>query len=226
MKKPALLTALLALSLLLSACASGASASGFRSGTGGARSLTPEAKLALGTLKLENTKEAVDAGMAAKLLPLWQLLNQLNTSTTAAPQEVSAVVDQIQGTMTPAQVSAISRMQITGADMFAVLQQQASGSGSSFAAGTRAATGSTRTNRGNGGGQGFFFIGDGATGGGFPGGGGGFGNGGTGRGAATGTGTSTPQGSGSAQRSQSISNAGTTILINQVIRLLEGKIKS
>ena len=69
--------------------------------------ITPETKLALGTLKLEGTPLAVDKATAAKLLPLWQLLLQLNTSSAAAPQEVTAVIDEIQATMTPAQSQAI-----------------------------------------------------------------------------------------------------------------------
>src|SRR5512135_1411074 len=78
--------------------------------------LTPETKLALGTIKLEGTPEAVDAATAAKLLPLWQLLLQLSSSTSAAPQEVTAVLDQIRATMTPSQISSINSMQFTPAD--------------------------------------------------------------------------------------------------------------
>ncbi len=53
-------------------------------------------KLALGTLDLEDTDQAVNASEAARLLPLWELLNQLETSGSAAPAEIKAVLDQIQ----------------------------------------------------------------------------------------------------------------------------------
>lgn len=75
--------------------------------------LTPAMRLAVGTVNLEGTDQAVDATSAAKLLPLWQLLAQLSGSGTAAPQEISAVVEEIQLNMTSAQISAIDAMSIT-----------------------------------------------------------------------------------------------------------------
>ncbi len=69
-------------------------------------------RLALGTLELENTGQAVSADLAGQLLPLWQLLAELNTNAAAAPQETLAVVEQIQTTMTADQVSAIAGMQL------------------------------------------------------------------------------------------------------------------
>ncbi len=74
--------------------------------------LAPALKLATGTLKLEGTDQAVDAQAAAKLLPLWELLEQLDTSGSAAPEEITAVVDEIQLNMTAAQVKAIDAMNI------------------------------------------------------------------------------------------------------------------
>src|SRR5512140_6761 len=116
MKKAPLFTALCSLALVVSACASTAngSASGFASGSGAGssfrsstRTLAPEAKLALGIIKLEGTPQAVDAKTAARLLPLWQLMVQLHSSSSTAPQEVTAVLDQIKSTMTPQQVNTI-----------------------------------------------------------------------------------------------------------------------
>src|SRR5574341_1159313 len=130
MKTPNLIMVLWICALLLTACGSApATANSFRSGTGSARSLTPEARLALGTLKLEGTPQAVDSALAAKLLPLWQLLAQLNGSSSTAPQEVTAVLDQIRATMTAEQVKTINNMQLTSADIFTVLQGQGNQSG-------------------------------------------------------------------------------------------------
>ena len=74
--------------------------------------ITPALKLAQGTIYLEGTDQAVDPASAATLLPLWQLLEQLDTSSSAAPEEVTSVVEEIQLTMTPAQITAIEAMKI------------------------------------------------------------------------------------------------------------------
>jgi hypothetical protein len=73
-------------------------------------------KLALGTLRLEGTPQAVDSQSAAQLLPLWQLMDELSTNGAAAPQEISAVVDQIRATMTTGQVGAIDEMTLSTSD--------------------------------------------------------------------------------------------------------------
>ncbi len=77
-----------------------------------ATAMVPGLKLAVGTLNLEGTDQAVDSAAAAKLLPLWELLEQLDTSGSAAPQEVTAVVDEIQLNMTSVQIQAINAMKI------------------------------------------------------------------------------------------------------------------
>ncbi len=72
--------------------------------------LTPGLQLAAGTLNLEGTSQAVDAAQAAKLLPLWELLAQLNSSGNAAPEEITATIQAIKLDMTAAQISAIDAM--------------------------------------------------------------------------------------------------------------------
>lgn len=71
-------------------------------------------QLALGTLKLEDTDHAVDAGQAASLLPLWQLLQG---SAFTSDSERNAVFKQIEKTMTNAQLATIRSMQLTQADL-------------------------------------------------------------------------------------------------------------
>jgi hypothetical protein len=218
MKKTPLLTILFTFLFMLTACGSSrasstsstSSTNGFRNGSGASDPLTPESKLALGTIKLEGTKQAVDSKMATNLLPLWQLLFQLNSSSSTAPQEVTAVLDQIKITMAPEQISTINSMTLTQADIFTVIQQQAQANGSSDATGP----GTTSRNRGNGGG--FVFGGGGPGGGGFP--GGGFRtNGGTDPSTSSQT---------AAQAAQARQNAVSNLVINQVIRLLETKSSS
>ncbi len=239
MKKAPLFTAFLALALLLTACGSaggsngsgnGGTASGngssFRSGV--SRALTPDAKLALGTIKLEGTGEAVDAKTAAKLVPLWQLMVQLHSSTSSAPQEVTAVMDEIQATMTAQQVNTINGMSITQADLFTLFQQQAqagSSGGANGGSGSGGNAGFGGRNRGGGG----FFVAGGPGGGGF--GGGGFGGGGFG-GARTANGStsssSDPQVAAAqqAEAAQARENAISSLVEEQLIRLLETKLSS
>ena len=225
MKKAPLLTTLFTLLFVLTACGSGSGATiststntgstnSFRNSTGGTGPLNPESKLALGTIKLEGTKQAVDSKMAASLVPLWQLLFQLNSSSSSAPQEVTAVVDQIKTTMTPDQINTINSMPLTQADIFTVFQQ-ANGSGGTTGSGT---TGSTGGNRGGG----FAF------GGGGPGEPGGGGPGGGFRAGGAGSSTTSTQSTAltTAQAAQARQNATSSLLINQLIKLLQTKFGS
>ena len=69
--------------------------------------------MAVGTLKLEGSGEAIDAQTAAELLPLWQAVNSLGNSDTTSAVEMQAIYKQIQETMSAAQVQAIAKMQVT-----------------------------------------------------------------------------------------------------------------
>ena len=229
MKKAPLLTILFALLFVVTACGSGnastnnsgsgnASTNSFRSGAAASTPLDAESKLALGTLKLEGTKQAIDPKMAASLIPLWQLLYQLKSSTSSAPQEVTAVVDQIKATMTSDQVSTINNMTLTQADIFTAFQQ-ANESNGTTGTGT---SGSTGGNRGGGGGFPGGPGGGGPPGGGIPG-GGGFPGGGAGGGPSTSS-TQTP--AQVVQAAQARQNAISSLLINQVIKLLQSKLSS
>ena len=79
--------------------------------------------LAIGTLKLEETDQAVAPDQAADLLPLWQVLNSLTTSDTAAQEEIEAILEQIQETMTDEQMAAIEAMELTREDIFTTMQE-------------------------------------------------------------------------------------------------------
>ena len=118
---------ILILSLIISACSQAASASqtnaagtpqpGF--GTG---ELSPASKLALGTLKLEGTEQAVSAEQAAELVTLWQAYQALSNSETSSAVELDAVVKQIQKAMTSEQIQAIEAMNITRESMAEIMQ--------------------------------------------------------------------------------------------------------
>jgi hypothetical protein len=224
MKRNILPAALMAFALILSGCGS-AGAAGGRFGNA---PLTPESRLAIGTMNLEGTPQAVDAALAAKLIPLWQLLVQLDGSASTAPQEIQAVVDQIRATMNPAQVQAIDNMNISSADAFSGFQGQrqgnaAAGGNSGFAGGgsSRSSSGSNSSsgNRGNGGDRQFFVFSGGGPG--APG-GGGFGGGGFNR--SSSSSNSAQNQAGSAITAEQASNAVSGFLANRVIRLLQSKV--
>jgi hypothetical protein len=84
--------------------------------------LSPMGQLALGTLKLEDGDLAVTEEQATTLLPLWQALQSLNNSDTTAQAELDAVVKQIQGAMTAAQVTTINDMKLTEDDLTTMME--------------------------------------------------------------------------------------------------------
>jgi hypothetical protein len=123
MKKLTILLTILALTL--TAC--GASTSSETATTSqtdpAARTLSGVSLLAIGTLKLKDTDQAVTAKQAADLLPLWQVYQSLSTSDNAAQEEIDALVKQIEDAMTADQMSAINDLGLTPQDMFAVMQE-------------------------------------------------------------------------------------------------------
>jgi hypothetical protein len=72
--------------------------------------LNASSQLALGTLLLEDTANAVTPAQAASLLPLWQALR---AGTLQSEAETRAVLKQIEGTMTAQQLGSIAAMQLT-----------------------------------------------------------------------------------------------------------------
>jgi hypothetical protein len=183
----------LAVAVVLAACSSQtntSSASNAQTTTGpqgfDPSKMTLQDKLAIGTLKLEGTKLAVDSKEAATLLPLWSAAETLVSSNTTSKLEMDALYSQIQSSMTPEQVKAIQDMTLTRED----IQKLMGDLGIQFGQrqGSQGSNGSNGTN-GNGGnfaprpggGQGDLPGGPGEPGG--PGGGGNFrpdNNGGTG----------------------------------------------
>jgi hypothetical protein len=129
MKKTNILTSgvLAALMLLLTGCGSTATAAGTnvtgRLNADYENALPVESQLILGTLMLEGTDNAVTAEQAAQLLPMWQMMKELESSDTAATQEKGGLIEQIQETMTKEQIQAIAAMKLTQSDAFAYMQK-------------------------------------------------------------------------------------------------------
>jgi hypothetical protein len=172
--KKTLITILILFTLTLTACgtssAQAANPAGDTNGNNDSFGTTPlplAMELVVGTFKLEGTDKAVTVDEAAQLVPLWQVYKDLSASSSAAPQEIDALAEQIKGTMTPEQVQAITDMKLTRRDIFQTMQDLGIAS-------TRGPNASGTPRPGGGGGGGF----PGGGGGGFPGGGGqGFNNG-------------------------------------------------
>lgn len=89
-----------------------------------ADALDVSGQLALGTLRLEETENHVTAEQAAMLLPLWQALR---SGTLQSEAETGAVLKQIQGAMTPGQITAIQAMQLTADSMRSWVESQGLG---------------------------------------------------------------------------------------------------
>ncbi len=184
MKKTAIVLSSFALVLLLAACGANAEEGGAAELSGlnenYADALPVSTQLALGSLQLEDTDLVIDEAQAADLVPLWQAFQTLSQSDKTADAEVTAVLAQIQETMTGEQIEVIATMALTAEDATAWMQEAGGGFGRGAMMGDYAADGSGSGGAAHGGGGppggGFGgFSGGGMPGSGMPGMGGGFG---------------------------------------------------
>lgn len=79
--------------------------------------ISVRSQLALGTLRLEGTTLAPTSDEALALLPLWQALRSLQSGGASAPEEVNAILAQIETSLRPEQLQEIAAMELTNADM-------------------------------------------------------------------------------------------------------------
>jgi hypothetical protein len=140
------------LTLVLTACGAAAAPSQANSSSGssaanpapvnGTPASGPSVQvLAAGMLKLEGTSNAVTAQEAAKLLPLWQSFQQIESTAVpqagsqgtpgarpysradpAMMQQIDTQVVLIQNAMMPAQIQAITAMNLSRQDIFTAFQ--------------------------------------------------------------------------------------------------------
>lgn len=89
-------------------------------------------QLALGTLRLADSANAISPEQAETLLPLWQVLLNSQKSGTGADAEINAVLQSIEESLTAEQIAAIKAMQLTQTD----LQDWATASGVTLGSGT------------------------------------------------------------------------------------------
>jgi hypothetical protein len=183
MRKIAVIFLCVLLGGLLAACTPAAAATTAGSQASGAATAAPAdgtpapgsfqisnlTRLLLASFKLEGTPQAITPAQAKTLVPLWQAVVSLGQSDTTAPAELTAVEQQIQGTFTAEQLSAIDAMALTQADVRTIMTEQ----GITFGGGRNGTPPPGANGTPFPGGGGF-------TGGGGRGGGGGGGGGGTG----------------------------------------------
>ncbi len=124
MKRNLLLVGLV-LALLLSACSAGGTEE-----TADETPAVPRAtELLVGTWKLDGTPQDLTPSQAAELLPLWQIYQSLSQSDTTAPEELDAVVRQIEAVMTEEQLTAIAAMDIQATSMRELMDEMGVSSG-------------------------------------------------------------------------------------------------
>ncbi len=82
-----------------------------------------ESRLALGTLALEGTANAVTAEQAQSLLPLWKAVKSLSAGDNPSQDEIDALYQQIEDTMTPAQLDAIRNAGLSQENLQALMQK-------------------------------------------------------------------------------------------------------
>lgn len=75
--------------------------------------LSARNQLALGTLQLDGTANAISAEQAKALLTLWQALRGTTQSGASSPTEMNALLAQIESTLTAEQLATIKAMKLT-----------------------------------------------------------------------------------------------------------------
>ena len=133
MKKWMFVTIIVSLVLALTACGNTHSTTATATA---ASTLSLEGQLLVGAFKLENTTLAISAEQANTLLPLWETLQSLASSNTAASQEVDAVVSQIESSLSSQQASSITAMKLTQQDLAATAIDTGSASTTTSSAST------------------------------------------------------------------------------------------
>ena len=114
------LSILVIFSIALTAC--GASSTGTPTSSTDNNELAIESQLAVGTLRLAGTAQDVTTDQAEELIILWKVYQDVSQSDTAAQEEVDALIDQIQETMTSEQMQAITEMSLTQQDVLTAMQ--------------------------------------------------------------------------------------------------------
>jgi hypothetical protein len=85
--------------------------------------LSPALQLVVGTLILEETDLAVDIELAKTLLPYWKLYVSLLDSDSSAPEELTGLINEIEGLMTTEQIKYIAGLELTQESMGTLIDE-------------------------------------------------------------------------------------------------------
>jgi len=85
--------------------------------------LSPALQLVVGSLLLEETDLALDAELAAILLPYWKLYISLTGSDITAREELDGLVNEIEYLMTPEQINYIIGLELTQESMMTLIDE-------------------------------------------------------------------------------------------------------
>jgi len=136
-RKTILLAVLLALIAVLTACGSPSTPvldtdtnSTQQGQASSSIQMTIQSKLGVGILKMDGTDLAVTADQAQDLLPLWRALKNL-TASSSADEEIAALYQQIEETLSTDQVESIQLLSWTQAELSVMMQQYGVQPGSS-----------------------------------------------------------------------------------------------
>jgi hypothetical protein len=114
---------ILMITIVLAGCAAGTSSQGNQAAGSVNQNSSLESRLALGTLELEGTNQAVSAEQAKQLLPLWQKIKTLAaTPSSTQAADLQAVYTQIEAAMTPAQIKTIESLRLNQNDIQALMK--------------------------------------------------------------------------------------------------------
>jgi hypothetical protein len=83
--------------------------------------LTPALQLVVGSMKLDQTDFALQPDLASSLIPYWKLYKNLLDSDTTAPEELDALLEDIQGLMTSEQIDYIATLKLTQEDLMTMV---------------------------------------------------------------------------------------------------------
>jgi hypothetical protein len=86
--------------------------------------LSVQAQLIIGIYKMDGTAQAITPEQAAALIPLWLSLQEALANTSSAQDQVESLTAQIKAVLTPEQVQAITEMNLTQDDVQAFMQEQ------------------------------------------------------------------------------------------------------
>lgn len=78
-------------------------------------------QLAAGTYLMDSTEHSVDPDQAELLIPYWKLYLSLLESDATAPEELDAMINEIQGVMTSEQLSYIADLTLVQEDLMTLM---------------------------------------------------------------------------------------------------------